>query len=211
MTCSMRSVKRSTPTRSLFRIADIASTAASSLASSLLNLFTVPNRSEPERSTTSITVSSRSSMYRLTNGRRIRAVTFQSIERTSSPCKYSRTSENSIPWPLNTDRYSPVKTELTSPRVRSSISFTCRRISGGTPMGFSGVRLGASWRRQRERKCRSRNGYRFKDARDDLVARDLFCFGFVGAEHAVAQNVGRDSLHVVGRHERPPAKKGVGA
>ena len=55
-------VKRRTPTRSLLRTADIARTAASSLASSLLNRFTVPNRSEPERSTTSITVSSRSSM-----------------------------------------------------------------------------------------------------------------------------------------------------
>ena len=147
----MRSVKRSTPTRSLFRTADIASTAASSLASSLLKRFTVPKRSEPERSTTSITVSSRSSMYRFTKGRRMRAVTFQSIERTSSPGWYSRTSENSMPWPLKTDRYSPVKTELTSPRVRSSISFTCRRISGGTPIGFSGVRFGTSLRGRRRK------------------------------------------------------------
>ena len=57
-----------------------------------------------------------------------------------------------MPCPLKTERYSPVKTELTSPRVRSSISFTWRRISGGTPIGFSGVRLGASLRRRRERK-----------------------------------------------------------
>jgi hypothetical protein len=66
-------------------MADIASTAASSLASSLLKRARVPKRSEPERSTASITVSSRSSMYRLTYGFRMRAVTFQSIERTSSP------------------------------------------------------------------------------------------------------------------------------
>ena len=84
-TCSMRSVNSTAPTRSLFRIADIASTAASSLASSLLKRPRVPNRSEPERSTASITVSSRSSMKRFTNGRPMRAVTFQSIERTSSP------------------------------------------------------------------------------------------------------------------------------
>jgi ribosomal protein L35AE/L33A len=50
------------PTRSLFRIADIASTAASSDATSLLKRLRVPNRSEPETSTASITVSSRSSM-----------------------------------------------------------------------------------------------------------------------------------------------------
>ena len=61
-TCSMRSEKRSVPTRSLLRIADIARTALSSVASSLLKRATVPKRSEPERSTASITVSSRSSM-----------------------------------------------------------------------------------------------------------------------------------------------------
>src|SRR6476660_8468902 len=63
----------------------------------------------------------------------MRAVTFQSMLRTSSPAWYSRTSANSIPCPLKTDRYSPVNSELTSPRVRSSMSFTWRRISGGTP------------------------------------------------------------------------------
>jgi hypothetical protein len=77
----------------------------------------------------------------------MRAVTFQSIDRTSSPGWYSRTSENSIPCPLNTERYSPVKTEFTRPRVRSSMSFTCRRISGGTPIGFSGVRGTGGFRR----------------------------------------------------------------
>src|SRR5262249_34398964 len=45
---------------------------------------------------------------------------------------YSRTSENSIPCPLNTDRYSPVNKEFTRPRVRSSSSLTCRSTSGGT-------------------------------------------------------------------------------
>src|SRR5687768_2361868 len=64
----------------------------------------------------------------------MRAVTFQSMLRTSSPCWYSRTSENSIPCPLNTERYSPEKSELTSPRVRSSRSLTWRRMSGGTPV-----------------------------------------------------------------------------
>src|SRR5205085_9766813 len=63
----------------------------------------------------------------------MRAVTFQSMLRTSSPAWYSRTSANSIPCPLKTERYSPVKSELTRPRVLSSMSFTCRRISGGTP------------------------------------------------------------------------------
>ena len=45
-TCSMRSVNSTAPTRSLLRTADIASTAASSVASSLLNRRT---RAEPLR------------------------------------------------------------------------------------------------------------------------------------------------------------------
>src|SRR5205823_5754437 len=58
---------------------------------------------------------------------------FQSMLRTSSPGWYSRTSANSIPCPLNTERYSPENSEFTRPRVRSSSSFTWRRMSGGTP------------------------------------------------------------------------------
>src|ERR1041385_7850301 len=37
-----------------------------------------------------------------------------------------------MPCPLNTERYSPVKSEFTRPRVRSSSSLTCRSTSGGT-------------------------------------------------------------------------------
>src|SRR5690348_7318801 len=62
----------------------------------------------------------------------MRAVTFQSMLRTSSPAWYSRTSANSMPCPLKTDRYSPVNSEFTSPRVRSSSSLTWRSTSGGT-------------------------------------------------------------------------------
>ena len=61
-TCSMRSVNISVPTRSLLRMALIASTAESSVVSSLLKRETVPKRCDPERSAASITVSSRSSM-----------------------------------------------------------------------------------------------------------------------------------------------------
>ena len=47
-------------------------------------------------------VSSRSSVNFFTNGRPVRAVTFQSIVRTSSPGTYSRTSSKSMPRPLKT-------------------------------------------------------------------------------------------------------------
>ena len=51
----------------------------------------------------------------------MRAVTFQSMVRISSPGWYSRTSSNSIPCPLNTLWYSPENTSLTSRRVRISM------------------------------------------------------------------------------------------
>ncbi len=95
-------------------MAAIASTAQISAASSLLNATREPNWLEPDRSTTKKTVCSRSSRKRLTCGAPARAVTFQSIERISSPGMYGRTSSNSIPWPLNTLWYSPAMRSLTS-------------------------------------------------------------------------------------------------
>src|SRR5207237_1318207 len=47
----------------------------------------------------------------------------------SSPCWYSRTSANSMPWPRKTERYSPVNSVLTRFLVRSSIPLTCRSTS----------------------------------------------------------------------------------
>ena len=48
----------------------------------------------------------------------MRAVTFQSMLRISSPGWYSRTSWNSMPWPRNTLAYSPPNTESTARRAR---------------------------------------------------------------------------------------------
>lgn len=68
-------------------------------------------------------VSSRSSVNFFTKGRPARAVTFQSMVRTSSPGLYSRTSSKSMPRPLNTEWYSPARLSLTMRRVRIS---SCR-------------------------------------------------------------------------------------
>jgi hypothetical protein len=62
----------------------------------------LPNCVGPLMSTTSMTVSSRSSTNFLMKGWPMRAVTFQSMVRMSSPGTYSRTSSNSMPWPLKT-------------------------------------------------------------------------------------------------------------
>jgi len=73
------------PTLSLFLIALKASRQATSAASSRLDCVVLPKLPEALTSTTSITVSSRSSVNFFTNAVPIRAVTFQSIERISSP------------------------------------------------------------------------------------------------------------------------------
>ena len=87
-----------------FSTALIASSADSSTAASSLLRRPEPKSCDALTSTSSITVSSRSSTNRLTCGSPVRAVTFQSIARTSSPGTYGRTSSNSMPRPLNTDR-----------------------------------------------------------------------------------------------------------
>ena len=71
-------------------------------------------------STTSITVSSRSSTKRLTYGAPSRAVTFQSMSRTSSPGTYGRTSSNSTPRPLKTLCDRPANRSSTRWRLRIS-------------------------------------------------------------------------------------------
>jgi hypothetical protein len=55
----------------------------------------------------------------------MRAVTFQSIDRTSSPGSYSRTSSNSMPWPRKTEWYSPASCSFTRRPVQIRIVRTC--------------------------------------------------------------------------------------
>ena len=70
---------------SLLRLAARANSAAISATASRLNCRTLPKSCEPLTSTINSSVSSRSSMKRLTYNSPMRAVTFQSTVRTSSP------------------------------------------------------------------------------------------------------------------------------
>ena len=108
-------------------------------------LETLPEANSPERlrSTSNITVSSRSSRNFFTNGWFMRAVTFQSMVRTSSPGWYSRTSSKSMPAPLKAEWYWPANESDTSRRVRISI---CRILRSRS----SAVMRWAAW------TCRSR-------------------------------------------------------
>ena len=59
----------------------------------------------------------------------MRAVTFQSMLRTSSPHWYSRTSLKAIPLPLKAEWYCPAKIWCESARVLISIFLTFFRRS----------------------------------------------------------------------------------
>ena len=100
---STLSVATMRPTRSLLRMALNARSAATSLATRTLAARRVPKRSLADRSTTSITVISRSSTKTFTKVSFMRAETFQSMLRTSSPGWYGRTSRNASPCPLKLD------------------------------------------------------------------------------------------------------------
>ncbi len=143
---SIRSLNAISPTRSLFAVAENASVAATSAARSRFVTRVVVTADDPLRSTSSITVSSRSSTYVFTYGVPIRAVTFQSIERTSSPGSYCRTSENSMPRPRNTLWYSPRNTLATSRRARISMRRTRVMRSAGDGRAVPGIRIRRSIR-----------------------------------------------------------------
>jgi hypothetical protein len=82
---STRSVVMMRPTRSSCFTALNAHRAATRAASSALLISRVPNSQLADRSTTSMTFISRSSTNTLTKVSFMRALTFQSIVRTSSP------------------------------------------------------------------------------------------------------------------------------
>ena len=128
---SIRSLNRISPTLSLLVMALNARIAQISAATSSFIRPPEPKSPEALTSTTSTTVSSRSSSNTFTNGAPVRAVTFQSMLRMSSPYWYSRTSAKLMPRPLKTEWYSPEKTSFTRPRVAISTRRTCLRTSRG--------------------------------------------------------------------------------
>ena len=123
----------------------------------------LPVRSDALRSTATMTVSSRSSMYWRTNGLPARAVTFQSIVRTSSPGAYSRSSSNSEPRPLKTLRNSPV----TAPSMGRFGRIRRRNAPRREAAGRLSVSIGSG------------NRLVFEDPLDQVVSSDAVSLGFV--------------------------------
>src|SRR5207245_2945229 len=176
---STRSLKAMSPTRSLFLIAENARSAQISASISRLNWRRVPNSPDAEKSTSRMTVSSRSSTCFLTYGWPIRDVTFQSIVRTSSPNWYSRTSENSMPRPLKMEWYSPASDSFTSRLVRISIRRIFFRISAGSIGGRALREPGA---------CSSGDFDRVQHPLDDLLRRHVLGLRLVREDDPVAED-----------------------
>src|SRR6267154_1191085 len=134
----------------------------------------------------------------------MRAVTFQSMARMSSPARYSRTSTNSMPVPLNVERYSPTNVVLMILRVWSSIWRSCLRNSGDSMGRVRAAARGESAFRPSSLGLsagRSWNFDRGEDLLDHVVGCQLFGFRLVREDDAVAQDVGRQLLDVLRDHE----------
>ena len=89
--------------------------ATAATARSRFSSCDVPKSIDPDRSTSAHVSSSRSAIRSRTCGIVVRAVTAQSIRRTSSPTWYSRASASSVPGPGSRPRCSPCRIALETP------------------------------------------------------------------------------------------------
>ena len=126
------------PTRFPRRLAAWPSASATPSATSALRRSAVPKPIEGVRSSTIQLTRTRSASCTRTCASRVRAVTFQSISRTSSPGTYGRTCASSLPRPSRCERWSPAS----RPSTRRPIDSSRARSSGsgiGPGPGRSGV------------------------------------------------------------------------
>ena len=98
------SPKVTTPSRFPRRVPRWPTAIATPSATSALRRSAVPNCIETDVSSTSQVTSTRSARSTRTCGSLVRALTFQSMRRTSSPGTYGRTSASSEPWPRSVER-----------------------------------------------------------------------------------------------------------
>ena len=184
-----------TPSRLPRRVATWPSTRATPSATSALRRSAVPKVIEAEASSTSQVVSARSATSTRTCGSPVRAVTFQSMRRTSSPGSYGRicassragaaargavvAGEQAVDPPRRSDR-SSARSSAVRAWAPGRAGPACARAVGrvGTVMRpRPGRGRGAAAARRRARARRSVGG--------DALGQRL-----VGEDEAVAQHVG---------------------
>src|ERR1035438_189105 len=116
------------PTRSPLTAPRSITSPASSRSASLLDCAPEPKTRVGESSRTRSSVTSLSSVNFFRYGSPRRAVTFQSMSRTSSPNWYRTTWSNSMPRPRKAERYWPLRMFSTAWRSRHS---SCLRSASG--------------------------------------------------------------------------------
>src|SRR5262245_22154078 len=125
----------------------------------------------------------------------MRAETFQSMSRMSSPGMYWRTSEKAMPRPLNTEWYCPAIRSRTSRSVTISI---LRIFLSSSRVSMAGGRVGLGDLDVLEQLAHHRLG------------GDLLGLGLVGQDDPVAEHVHAHRLDVLGRDVAAVAQEGVG-
>src|SRR3954452_14294073 len=154
----------------------------------------VPKSTEGLRSSRNQHVSSRSSWKSRTCVTSVRAVTFQSIARVSSPGWYSRRLARSIPVPRNSVPYSPWSRPSSLRTTVQSSRWTTRSGAGGDSCMVS-----------------ERDGGRgdaLEDRREDAVGRDVVGQRLVRQHEPVTHDVRRHVQHVLGQDVAAPADEG---
>src|SRR5262245_33719431 len=171
------------PTRSPWRVASWATTPAASTATSRLVLVASASAAiDRPVSTMSITACWRVATKRLTSGRPLRAVAFQSRSLTSSPSTYSRRSSKSMLRPLWIDPCSPSRTLRTFRWAWTTVFALTLRSSD----------VGMSLRGWDDRE----------DGVDDVLDADAVGHGLEPEVETVAEHGMAQRPQVVREHER---------
>src|SRR5258707_3088454 len=127
----------------------------------------------------------------------MRAETFQSIMRMSSPGMYWRTSENAMPLPLKTEWYCPAIRS----RTRRSVTISIFRIFLSRSRVSMTPRLAGPLRHFDV----------LEELADDCLGRDLLGLRLVREDDAVTEHVDAHGLDVLGRDVAAVAPEGVRA
>ncbi len=155
-----------------------------------------PKFPEALMSTSRNIVSSRSSVNFLTNGRPARAVTFQSMVRTSSPgTVFAHLVE--VHAPALEDRVVCARQAVVDQAARADLEL---------PHARSGSPCSTAWHPPSERSVQG-TGSVFRIFSIDVLGGDVLGLGLVGHRHAVAQHVERDRLDVLRRDEVPAIRE----
>ena len=185
-----------TPSRFPRRVDRWPIATATPSATSAFLLSPVPNSIETEVSRTSHVTSTRSARSTRTCGSPVRAVTFQSIRRTSSPGAYGRIIASSEPVPRRLERKSPASSPSTLLPIETSRARSSPSAIGPGP-GRSGVGRARSVPAFVIRVSRSAHpgevelwdGHRLQHLLENRVGADLFCERLVREDEPVPQRV----------------------